>query len=109
MHHLYESKAGPSAEPEWPREVPRWRRNLQALVKTIAIVTILAVGYVAFVHTKVDRQRYSWFWDLDDSYGAQAGAHATTKGSKYLLGVGKADITGYAMILFRAEKIANEL
>lgn len=102
MEPLYESKAGPSAEQEWSREVPRWRRNIQALVKTIAIIAALAVGYVAFVHMKLDGQKYSWFWDLDDSYGAQAGVHASSKGSQYLLGVGKADITGYITAILEA-------
>ncbi|KUJ15691.1 neutral/alkaline nonlysosomal ceramidase-like protein [Mollisia scopiformis] len=94
MDHLYNSKAGPSAQPEWPREVPRWRRNLGALGRIIAVVAALVLAYAAFVHTRLDRQRYSWFLDLDDSYGAQNGEHATSKGSQYLLGVGKADITG---------------
>lgn len=96
MEYSYESKAGPSAQPDWaPREVPRWRRNIGAILKALAIGAVLALVYVAFVHTRLDKQTHSWFWDLDDSYGAQAGEQATSKGSQYLLGVGKADITGY--------------
>lgn len=72
---------------------------MKAIVKAIAILFVLGIGYAAFVHTRLDKQRYSWFWDLDDSYGAQVGGHASSKRSQYLLGVGKADITGYVMFL----------
>lgn len=110
MDYLYKSKADPSIQQEWPREAPRWPRNIQTLVKTVTIVALLAGGYVAFLHTRLDKQRYSWFWDLEeDGYGTQAGAHATSKGSQYLLGVGKADITGYVIILFGVELIANKI
>lgn len=65
-----------------------------AIVKAVAILFVLGMGYAAFEHARLDKQRYSWFWDLDDSYGDRTGEHESSKGSKYLLGVGKADITG---------------
>jgi neutral ceramidase len=89
MDRLHDSKAGPSQHP--PRRnqhKPRWRRQP---LKAIALVAALALGYLAVVRLYVLGFESSWLWKSHDSNGKE---RVSAKGSRYLLGVGKADITG---------------
>jgi neutral ceramidase len=91
MNQLHHSKAGPSqAQPRWSQDKSGWRRQT---LKAIAFVAALALGYLAFVRLYHDGLESNWLWRTtsQDGNGKDGG---NGKGSQYLLGVGKADITG---------------
>jgi hypothetical protein len=84
-------KAGPSELPqEWASPSSRRRRQGSALLKPVIAIVLIILGYVGFVHILSPRlpQSWGWMWRLENHDDGD-------KGSKYLLGVGKADITGY--------------
>jgi neutral ceramidase len=89
MNHLYDQKAGPSqARPSWTKETSKWRRQT---VKAVVVVTALLLGYM--VYRSHSGAKSSWSWKLNGQDG-DGKEHGSSKGSQYLLGVGKADITG---------------
>ncbi|EKD16593.1 neutral/alkaline non-lysosomal ceramidase [Drepanopeziza brunnea f. sp. 'multigermtubi' MB_m1] len=93
-----ELKAGPSAsepepEPEWSsgKESSQWRRQKGAWLKALAGVVIVLLGCATLKRCWGNSSRdglHGKTWSLD------ASEETSGKGSKYLLGVGKADITG---------------
>ncbi|RDL37943.1 uncharacterized protein BP5553_05376 [Venustampulla echinocandica] len=70
----------------------RWFRDFIAAFSTITILIFL--GYTTAEHIFGDRSRSTWFWRLHDSQSENDGQKGSSRGSQYLLGVGKADITG---------------
>ncbi|KAJ5051559.1 uncharacterized protein L3040_001335 [Drepanopeziza brunnea f. sp. 'multigermtubi'] len=93
-----ELKAGPSAsepepKPEWSsgKESSQWRRQKGAWLKALAGVVIVLLGCATLKRCWGSSSRdglHGKTWSLD------ASEETSGKGSKYLLGVGKADITG---------------
>lgn len=81
-------KAGPS---DGPRHRPQsWWRG-EKLRTIIFVFGLLVFGYTA-LKLNPDIARYV-SWKVDSDYGASQ-EHTSSWGSQYLLGVGKADITG---------------
>ena len=88
MDQIHDQKAGPSqSPPSWTQESSRWRRRI---VKATALITALVLGYMAFVRLS-HKLESAWFRELAGQGAYDSGS---SKGSQYLLGVGKADITG---------------
>jgi len=74
----------------------RWSKKLVAMVATLVLlISLLAVvGSAAFTHSKENFQEQQQQEELDQAEWLAQATRATT-GDQYLLGVGKADITGY--------------
>lgn len=94
MADYQEVKAGPSDSElplEWtaPTSSTKWQRRGNALLKAITVTVLFVLGYFLFIRITEPKAKSDWAWKLklDDE--------PSEKGSKYLLGVGKADITGY--------------
>jgi neutral ceramidase len=93
MDQHYDSKAGPSQlQPRWSEQRSGWRRQT---LKAIAFVAALALGYLAFVHLSHDGLESNWLWRTTTQDGNRKEGESSRR-SQYLLGVGKADITGLA-------------
>ncbi len=61
-------------------------------LKTASVIVLLLLGYWTFIY---DRQGGGFvFQSASDAEGENGGPRESSKGSQYLLGVGKADITG---------------
>lgn len=88
MNQLQELKAGPSAARSKPRQASKW----QYMLKALSIIIVLFLGYTTFFNEFFSERRQIWSWDL--YRGKHRGHDNVLKGSQYLLGVGKADITG---------------
>ncbi len=89
MRQVYDQKAGPSqAQTRSAQAASRWRRQI---FMAALIVAVLILGYV--VRQSHYDEISSWFWRLNGQ-NREAKGHETSRGSQYLLGVGKADITG---------------
>lgn len=93
MADYQEVKAGPSDSElplEWtaPTSSTKWQRRGNALLKAITVTVLFVLGYFLFIRITEPKAKSDWAWKLklDDE--------PSEKGSKYLLGVGKADITG---------------
>lgn len=84
-------KAGPS-EPtlRWTHEPSKSKR----LFKALAIAIILSLGCFAF--TQLSRDRQNIIWGKGVNHNSNEWHHESSKRTQYLLGVGKADITGYS-------------
>lgn len=90
-----EEKAGPPELPEWnapPKS--KWRAQATSLLKVFTAAVLILVAYALYVwfldgHPDV---RWRWMSKPDLELELERGG---PEGSKYLLGVGKADITGY--------------
>jgi hypothetical protein len=94
MNRLTSSKAGPSqAQPQWTRKSSKWRGLVGSLIKALSIGAVLLLGYAAFTDSFLHK-RQGWFWKFQGSQDDKPGQYGNSKGSRYLLGVGKADITG---------------
>ena len=88
MNQAQDLKAGPSIASIRPRRASSWQRSIQA----ICIFLALLLGYSTFTEISKGGQGLIWKW----TYGGEKnGQEQSSKGSQYLLGVGKADITGY--------------
>jgi neutral ceramidase len=88
MDPIFNVKGGPfQPQPRWIQQAG-WRRQT---VKFIALVTALALGYLAFLH--LSHSEGSVIWRVKGHNGKD-NEHKSEKGSQFLLGVGKADITG---------------
>jgi len=90
------------AQMRWVQETPRWQRRLGALIKATAIAAVLVLGYTAFVPLSFDHERKSWSW-MFSSQQHSGEQYETRKGSQFLIGVGKADITGYSFPIFKTD------
>ncbi|KAI9054157.1 hypothetical protein LZ554_001328 [Drepanopeziza brunnea f. sp. 'monogermtubi'] len=87
------SEPEPEPEPEWRsgKENSRWRRQKGAWLKALAGVVIVLLGCATL--------KRCWGSSSRDGFHGKtrsldASEETSGKGSKYLLGVGKADITG---------------
>jgi len=95
MDAFQDLKAGPSeVQSRWAPENRKWKRQVVALVKALSIVTFLVLAYAAFSYLFLANGRQLWAWELLGSQNGNAGQQENSKGNRYLLGVGKADITG---------------
>jgi neutral ceramidase len=91
MDQLHDSKAGPSQpQPRWRQQASRWR--LQAIKATVLVAAVV-LGYMAFVRLYHGGLEVNWLWRTINQDGNR-NEHESAKGNQYLLGVGKADITG---------------
>lgn len=92
MTKYRELKAEPSEEETqtWAHEQDnsRWRGQRAAWIKAAIALVVLALGWTTFVHICGNGERFARYWNSD------RWQHGGSKGSQYLLGVGKADITG---------------
>jgi hypothetical protein len=89
MVQYQELKAGPSQQSS--RLKGTW-------LKTASVIVLLLLGYWTFVY---DRQSGAFvFQSASNAAGNNRGQNLSSKGSQYLLGVGKADITGYCFLAF---------
>ena len=91
MDHLDGWKAGPSEQPRWMLQDTTKRRQIGAFIKAVSVLAILVVGYFAFIH--LSGSTNDWTFRLDGGHTSSEGQD-DRPGSQYLLGVGKADITG---------------
>lgn len=97
MEEHHDSKAGPSQpQPRWMQRTSRWQRQA---VKAIALVVVVTLGYIAFVRLSNDGFEANWLWRTTSQAG-YGNKHGSSKGSQYLVGVGKADITGLGISPF---------
>jgi neutral ceramidase len=73
-----------------------WKQG--RLLKAICCAVIVALGYFAFIQLYSGGSAQSWVWKFTGSKtGSHGAASQNESGSLYLLGVGKADITGYVV------------
>ena len=91
MDHLRGWKAGPSEQPRWMLQDTTRRRLVVTFIKAASVVAILVFGYFAFIHVLGGAN--DWAFRLDHGQTSSEGQQERP-GSQYLLGVGKADITG---------------
>jgi len=82
-------KVVPSNASQWSEAS---KRRGPWLTATSAIA-ILIVGCLAYIHLGFESYMHGWDEDLG-AHGFDGGQRESSKGSQYLLGVGKADITG---------------
>jgi len=87
MGLLQTMKAGPSTtQAAWSTTTPRTKHSRNFIVAASTVI-ILAFLYIFFGSTSVETFRSRW--------SLQFGNGGNGQGDQYLLGVGKADITGY--------------
>jgi len=63
------------------------------IFKAMCCALIVVLGYIAFLGLSRDGSKQLWAWKL----GGNTNGEHQAGGSQYLLGVGKADITGYVL------------
>ena len=91
MDHVSNSKAGPSqVQPRYFPEKSGWRGQVGSLMKALSIVAVMLLTYAVLREMFLDKKRQVWVWKFHD----KTAQNGSSKGSQYLLGVGKADITG---------------
>lgn len=83
-------KAGPSEALRPRHELSKSKRLFNAL----AIAIILTLSCLAFAQLFLDQQRKTWFQGVGGNQ-RNGWNYESSKRTQYLLGVGKADITGY--------------
>jgi neutral ceramidase len=92
MHSKQHPKAGPSGLPTAQsgiQESSKRQQRVSLLIKLVSAAVLLALVYTVFIHDFTGQNGHFWRWK------AQNGEEEFwSKGSQYLLGVGKADITG---------------
>jgi len=98
MEPLLESKAGPS-EPlqeliQQERESSRWQRQRGTWRNIASLLLATALAWTIFVHFCGHWRDTGRSWSLDWGQHESGESFENGKGSQYLLGVGKADITG---------------
>lgn len=81
-------KAGPSVSSVQSLRRKLWQRSFQVS----CIFLVLLLGYTTLTKLVQNGEKQLWKWG--DSGSEDNGQEKSSKGSKYLLGVGKADITG---------------
>lgn len=96
MEPLLETKkAGPSeAESQCQQEPSRWQRQRRTWRNIATFALAMMLGWTIFVHFCGHWRDTGRSWRLDWGQSERNGS-GEKKGSQYLLGVGKADITGY--------------
>ena len=95
MDHLSKSKAGPSQVPHsWFQEGSNRRGLVWSLTRSLSVLVIFLLGYAALIGLSPDKKWKVWDWNLQGSQDDKTGHYDDSDGSQYLLGVGKADITG---------------
>jgi hypothetical protein len=67
------------------------RRQIGAFMKAVSVLAILVFGYFAFIH--LSGRTNDWTFLLNGGPTSSEGQREH-QGSQYLLGVGRADITG---------------
>lgn len=91
-------KAGLSETlPHWTQggRQSKWLRQAGAISKALLIALVLILGgYTVLKNLFLVEERLDQGWKLHDGLGGNLGDFKSSKGSQYLLGVGKADITG---------------
>ena len=88
MNQRQSWKAGPSAVQPVTWRVSKW----QYVLKALSVGVLLGVFYATFTRYFPGERKHPLSWQLYENENGTA--HKTLKGSQYLLGVGKADITG---------------
>jgi hypothetical protein len=92
MDTLLDLKAGPSkAQARWKRQTT----TSQGFFKALATALVLALSCLAFIRLFLDQQKHIWFWEKGANHENNEWHHESSTRTQYLLGVGKADITGY--------------
>jgi neutral ceramidase len=96
MDHSQLLKAGSSevsSRARAPEESSRWRR----LARLIYLLLALSFAYSAFHQLHYYTGKQLWLWGAYEGSSDGPKYHDNVPGSVYLLGVGKADITGSAV------------
>jgi neutral ceramidase len=94
MDSFQDVKAGPSeTRSQWTRQPTISQR----LFKALAIVIIISLGCFAFAQLFLNQQKLFRFWEKGSNRNGNEWHHDSSKKTQYLLGVGKADITGYGV------------
>lgn len=88
MNRAQDLKAGPSDNTFQRRRPSQWQRSIQIL----CIFLVLLLGYATLRNFLPLGEGRLWNWNL---LGEESVGRKSSKGTQYLLGVGKADITGY--------------
>lgn len=90
MDTSYEIKAGPSGSTGKRTQKPQTQRRVVWPVAAVVLVFIFVYSYsVGFLPDQ--NQLWGWKFQSGDAQGEQ---YESSQGSRYLLGVGKGDITG---------------
>lgn len=94
MNQTQLPKAGPSEAHPRLDDRPRWKRLAKLVWLSFAVLLV----YIALYQLRLQNGTQTWIWGshgrYDDGEKHQDQAH----GSLYLLGVGKADITGSPLL-----------
>jgi len=88
MSSFQDVKAEPPAASR-PQQSSKWPRTIKTI--SVVLAALLILGTVGSFHHTVDNFRLAWSWNHD---GGSDRGHIL-RGDQYLLGVGKADITGW--------------
>ncbi|TAQ83734.1 hypothetical protein B7494_g7939 [Chlorociboria aeruginascens] len=64
-------------------------------VKTLTVGIFMVLGYASYLRLFQYNKKQAWAWGLN---GQNGGDRQSSKGSQYMLGVGKADITGRPVV-----------
>jgi hypothetical protein len=106
MDSIHDMKAGPLAErAPWGTTSSRERRPRNIIIG-IATLALAALLYVSFRETWPEALRRPWYFTFGDSANMRAPSFPVA--DQYLLGVGKADITGFGNSYFRSQIVADE-
>jgi len=83
----------------------KWRRQGNAVVKAIIVTILFAFGSVVLFHLidPSSRVKWSWTWSMEEEMESKTSKDQ----SQYLLGVGKADITGCTQLFLLYKLCAN--
>jgi hypothetical protein len=94
MNLYHDVKAGPSnTRSQWTREASKSQR----LFKALAVVIAVSLGCFSFVQLFLDHQKIIWFREKEGNPKGNDWHHESLERTQYLLGVGRADITGYGV------------
>jgi neutral ceramidase len=91
MDPFQDLKAGPSEDQ--PRLAPD-SSKLRRFIKLGCIAIALLLACAVFTEKSFYGRKQGWIWRLHEEYGSSENHQKHSNGSLYLLGVGKADITG---------------
>jgi hypothetical protein len=90
-----EAKAGPSIQTEWSPTTQRKKRTQHFV---LAAVLLLVSTYLFLNLANISGNGFSWQWFWQSGNDENLIKPANPDGDQYLLGVGKADITGYGKL-----------
>lgn len=94
MDNPQKSKAGPSTRVPL-RAPPEVRRS--SFTRSLYVAIVALIGCVVVITLSPEAGIQSWWKPKGSSFNGEQ--HKSLKGSQYLLGVGKADITGYLLLV----------